>query len=261
MLIISTSNQHQCFPFYLIWCIVQMFPPNLFLVIMFQFKFSARIFFSGCNCSALSSSMSSSSRFSIVHSFLSSSAASDARVSVKGNGHFDEIDLWQQNFFSSDQFKALFSPMLIPEVALCITCIKGPLPPATGPIIYPQTVTFDAEFWLSTTPPVELQELLTTFSKNYGDDGVAMVLRDETWALMTNGNDPDLEEGVPAKPLWHCHQIWDDKIRTASCTYIHVLSLCHLYPLLVTWRIQMKTFKRYFSHAIFLTTLHLREMN
>jgi hypothetical protein len=70
--------------------------------------------------------------------------------------------------------------MLIPEVALCITCIKGPLPPATGPIIYPQTVTFVAEFWLSTTPPVELQERLTTFSKNYGDDGVAMVLRDET---------------------------------------------------------------------------------
>jgi hypothetical protein len=28
-----------------------------------------------------------------------------------------------------------------------------------------------------------------------------------------------------------------DKIHTASCTYIHVLSLCHLYPLLVTWRI------------------------
>jgi hypothetical protein len=43
--------------------------------------------------------------------------------------------------------------------------------------------------------------------------------------------------------------------------YIHVLSLCHLYPLPVTWRIQMRTFKRYLSHAILLTTLHLREMN
>jgi hypothetical protein len=48
-----------------------------------------------------------------------------------------------------------------------------------------------------------------------------------------------------------------DKIRTASCTYIHVLSLCHLYPLPVTWRIQMRTFKRYFSRAVLLTTLHL----
>jgi hypothetical protein len=42
-----------------------------------------------------------------------------------------------------------------------------------------------------------------------------------------------------------------DKIHTASCTYIHVLSLCHLYPLPVTWRIQMRTFKRYISHAVF----------
>jgi hypothetical protein len=52
-----------------------------------------------------------------------------------------------------------------------------------------------------------------------------------------------------------------DKICTASHTYIHVLSLCHLYPLPFTWRIQMRTFKRYFSHTILLTTLHLREMN
>jgi hypothetical protein len=52
-----------------------------------------------------------------------------------------------------------------------------------------------------------------------------------------------------------------DKIHTASHTYVHVLSLCHLYPLWVTWRIQMRTFKRYFSHVILLTTLHLREMN
>jgi hypothetical protein len=27
-----------------------------------------------------------------------------------------------------------------------------------------------------------------------------------------------------------------DKISTASCTYIYVLSLCHLYPLPFTWR-------------------------
>jgi hypothetical protein len=52
-----------------------------------------------------------------------------------------------------------------------------------------------------------------------------------------------------------------DKIHTASCTYVHFLSLCHLYPWLVTWRIQMRTFKRYLSHAIILTTLHLKEMN
>jgi hypothetical protein len=55
--------------------------------------------------------------------------------------------------------------------------------------------------------------------------------------------------------------IGSDKICTASCTYINVLSLCHLYPLPVTWRIQMRTFKRYFSHAILLTTLHLRELS
>jgi hypothetical protein len=52
-----------------------------------------------------------------------------------------------------------------------------------------------------------------------------------------------------------------DKIHTASCTYIHVMSLCHLYPLPVTWRIQMRTFKRNLSRAILLTTLHIREMN
>ncbi len=46
---------------------------------------------------------------------------------------------------------------------------------------------------------------------------------------------------------------WQD--HTASCTYVHVLSLCDLYPLLVTWRIQMRTFKRFFSHAVLLTTL------
>jgi hypothetical protein len=55
-----------------------------------------------------------------------------------------------------------------------------------------------------------------------------------------------------------------DKIHTASCTYIHVLSFCHLYTLLVSLleeQPQMRIFKRYFSHAILLTTLHLREMN
>jgi hypothetical protein len=52
-----------------------------------------------------------------------------------------------------------------------------------------------------------------------------------------------------------------DKINTASSTYIHVLSLCHLYTLLVTWRIQTRTFKRHFSPVILLITLHLREVN
>jgi hypothetical protein len=44
-------------------------------------------------------------------------------------------------------------------------------------------------------------------------------------------------------------------------TYKHVLPLCHLYSLPVTWRIQMRTFERYLFSCIILTTLHLREMN
>jgi hypothetical protein len=53
-----------------------------------------------------------------------------------------------------------------------------------------------------------------------------------------------------------------DKTCTASPTFIHVLSFYHLYPLPVTQKIQMRTFKRYFfSPAILLTTLHLKEMN
>jgi hypothetical protein len=32
-----------------------------------------------------------------------------------------------------------------------------------------------------------------------------------------------------------------DKICTTSCIYVHVLSLCHCYALLVTWRIWMRT--------------------
>ena len=35
-----------------------------------------------------------------------------------------------------------------------------------------------------------------------------------------------------------------DKIHTASCTYVHVLSLCHLYPLPVTWRITNENFQK-----------------
>lgn len=113
---------------------------------------------------------------------------------------FNEIDLRQQNFYSSDQFQDLPGPMLITEVALRITRIKydGPeFPPLTGPIIYPQTITFDAEFRLSTTPPVELQKLSTTFSDNYRDGAAVTVLRDKKWVLKTNGNDPDLEWGIP----------------------------------------------------------------
>jgi hypothetical protein len=35
-----------------------------------------------------------------------------------------------------------------------------------------------------------------------------------------------------------------DRIQTASCTYIHVLSLCHLYPLPFTWRIKNENFQK-----------------
>jgi hypothetical protein len=34
-----------------------------------------------------------------------------------------------------------------------------------------------------------------------------------------------------------------DKICTTSCIYVHVLSLCHCYALLVTWRIWMRTLR------------------
>jgi hypothetical protein len=37
-----------------------------------------------------------------------------------------------------------------------------------------------------------------------------------------------------------------DKICTASCTYIHVLYLCHLYPLPFTWRITNENFQSIF---------------
>jgi hypothetical protein len=50
-----------------------------------------------------------------------------------------------------------------------------------------------------------------------------------------------------------------DKIHTASCTYIHVLSLCH--PLLVTWRVTNVNFQKILSSCTLLITLHLREMN
>jgi hypothetical protein len=36
----------------------------------------------------------------------------------------------------------------------------------------------------------------------------------------------------------------NDKIHTASCTYIHVLSLCHLYLLPVTWRVTNENFQK-----------------
>jgi hypothetical protein len=54
-----------------------------------------------------------------------------------------------------------------------------------------------------------------------------------------------------------------DKICTASCTYVHVLSLCHLYSFTIylkshKWELSKDTFA---SCATLLTTLHLREMN
>ncbi len=49
-----------------------------------------------------------------------------------------------------------------------------------------------------------------------------------------------------------------DKICTASCTYVHFLSLCHLYPFWLLeeckWELSKDTF---LTHAILLTTLHL----
>jgi hypothetical protein len=48
-----------------------------------------------------------------------------------------------------------------------------------------------------------------------------------------------------------------DKIHTASCTYIHVLSLCHLYPLLVSlleehkWEFSKDTFLMQFFSQLY----------
>jgi hypothetical protein len=53
------------------------------------------------------------------------------------------------------------------------------------------------------------------------------------------------------------------RLCTASCTYIHVLSLCHLYPFtgLVTWRVTNANFPKMLFACILLTTFQLREMN
>jgi hypothetical protein len=53
----------------------------------------------------------------------------------------------------------------------------------------------------------------------------------------------------------------------ATCIHVALLSLCCHLPLPFTSaftcleELQMRTFKRYFSHAVLLTTLHQREMN
>jgi hypothetical protein len=47
---------------------------------------------------------------------------------------------------------------------------------------------------------------------------------------------------------------WEDSHNCTSCP-------CHLYPFPFTWRFHMKTFKRYFSCAILLITLHLSKIN
>jgi hypothetical protein len=44
-------------------------------------------------------------------------------------------------------------------------------------------------------------------------------------------------------------------------TYIHVLSLCYLYPLPVTWRVTNVNFQKRLFLCTLLTTLHLRELN
>ncbi len=49
-----------------------------------------------------------------------------------------------------------------------------------------------------------------------------------------------------------------DKICTTSHTYVHVLSLCHLYPLLVTWKITNENFQNIlFSCNCFFSQLYL----
>jgi len=95
---------------------------------------------------------------------------------------FMETELRQQNFYRSDQFSALSGPKLITEIAFRITKANVEIPA--------QTAMFDAEFRLSTTTK-DMQELSTTFSENYGDDNATTVFRDETWILMTNGNQPN----------------------------------------------------------------------
>ena len=52
-----------------------------------------------------------------------------------------------------------------------------------------------------------------------------------------------------------------DKIHTASCTYVCVLSFCHLYPLLVTRRVTKVNFQKILFSCILLTTVHFRDMN
>jgi hypothetical protein len=39
-------------------------------------------------------------------------------------------------------------------------------------------------------------------------------------------------------------EMGSDKIHAASCTYVHFLSLCHLYPLKFTWRITNENFQK-----------------
>jgi hypothetical protein len=53
-----------------------------------------------------------------------------------------------------------------------------------------------------------------------------------------------------------------DMIHTASCTYIHVLSLCHLYPFTSYLKNTNENFQKILFLCFLLTTLHLRrEMN
>jgi hypothetical protein len=49
-------------------------------------------------------------------------------------------------------------------------------------------------------------------------------------------------------------------IGTASHTYVHVLSLCHLYPFPVTWRDTNVNFHKIIFSCTLLTTLHIREV-
>jgi hypothetical protein len=52
-----------------------------------------------------------------------------------------------------------------------------------------------------------------------------------------------------------------DKMCTASCTYVHVQSLCYLYHLLLTWRVTNVNIQKILFSCTLLSTLHLRVMD
>jgi hypothetical protein len=77
------------------------------------------------------------------------------------------------------------------------------------------------------------------------------------FASRADGNCLSAEQRVKTQRCPRLHTY----IHTYIHTCIYVLSYVISTPLQVTWRIQMRAFKRYLSCAILLTTLHLRESN